>query len=243
MSKEIKTLFLDIETSPNIVLSWRTGFKINLSHDNIIQERAIICVSYKWAGEKEVHTIKWDKNQCDKKLLKGISKVIAEADEIVAHNGDKYDIKFINGRLAFHNLPPLGEIFTTDTLKQSRKAFYLNSQKLDYLGDYFQLGRKKETGGFGLWKSILMENCEKSMKKMVKYCEQDVKLLEKVYNQVLRYAPRIRRGRAIGNGIHSCPCCGEDNSAKKGTRLMTSGMRYQRRQCKECGYMFKAERL
>ena len=33
----IKRLFWDIETSPNVVLSWRIGYKINLDHDNILQ--------------------------------------------------------------------------------------------------------------------------------------------------------------------------------------------------------------
>ena len=43
----IKRLFFDIETSPNIVYSWRTGYNLTITTENIITERAIICISYK----------------------------------------------------------------------------------------------------------------------------------------------------------------------------------------------------
>lgn len=234
----MKTLFIDIETSPNIGLFWRAGYKINISHNNILKERSIICICYKWMGKPGVHSLEWDRNQCDKKMLKKITKVIHEADEIVGHNGDKFDIKYINGRLAYHDLPPLGPLSTTDTLKQSRKVFYLNSQKLDYLGQFFKLGEKLETGGFSLWKSILMDKCPKSMKKMVKYCCQDVRLLEKVYKRIMKYAPRFQKGRHADNGLESCPNCGAKNYSKCGFYCTTVN-KFQRVGCRECGTAYK----
>jgi hypothetical protein len=65
----IKRLFFDIETSPNIGLFWTAGYKQTISPDNIIKERAIICICYKWAGEKEVYSLTWDSKQDDKKIL------------------------------------------------------------------------------------------------------------------------------------------------------------------------------
>ena len=47
-----KRLFYDIETSYNIVKSWRIGYNINLNMEDIIQERAIITIAYKWEGER-----------------------------------------------------------------------------------------------------------------------------------------------------------------------------------------------
>ena len=52
-----KRLFYDIETSPNIGFFWGAGYKVNISHDNIIKERAIICICYKWEGQDTVHSI------------------------------------------------------------------------------------------------------------------------------------------------------------------------------------------
>ena len=41
----IKRLFFDIETSPNIGYFWRAGYKLNIGADNIIEERKIICIT------------------------------------------------------------------------------------------------------------------------------------------------------------------------------------------------------
>jgi len=50
-----KRLFFDIETSPNVGFFWSAGYKLNVTADSIIQERAIICICYKWEDEKEVY--------------------------------------------------------------------------------------------------------------------------------------------------------------------------------------------
>ena len=43
---QIKRLFFDIETSPNIVFAWRIGYNLSLQTHDIIEERKIICISY-----------------------------------------------------------------------------------------------------------------------------------------------------------------------------------------------------
>ena len=48
VTSSFKRLYLDIETSPNIGMFWESGYKKNISYDNIIKERAIICICYKW---------------------------------------------------------------------------------------------------------------------------------------------------------------------------------------------------
>jgi len=235
-----KILFLDIETSPNRVFSWGLG-KVYLRPENIIEERKIICISYKWAGEKKVTSINWGKNQNDKSLLQKISKVLLEADEIVAHNGDKFDLKWINGRLLYHNLSPLGPLTSSDTLKMSRKVFYLNSQKLNYLSQYMKLGKKAVTGGYSLWKNIVLNKCPKALKKMIKYCEQDVKLLEKVYNRIVKFSPNIKRKSKFPKVHAICINCKSANLIKYGTYTSKIGKKYQKFMCHDCGTGFKSE--
>ena len=87
-----RKIFFDIETSPNVVFSWRIGNKVNLSHDNIINERAIICICYKWDDENIVHSLKWNKGD-DKEMLKKFAKIIDSADEVIGQNSDKFDLK------------------------------------------------------------------------------------------------------------------------------------------------------
>ena len=94
-----KRLFFDIETSFNIGIFWRSGYNQTINPEDIIHERAIICVCYKWEGEDEVHTLTWDRNQSDKKLLKSFIQIMNRATEVVGHNGDRFDIKWLNTRI------------------------------------------------------------------------------------------------------------------------------------------------
>ena len=173
----IKRMIWDLETSPNIGLFWRPGWKVSLSHDNIIQERAIICVCWKWEGDKKVHHLEWDAG-CDRDLCSEFLEIAKTADELIAHNGDNYDVKFFNARCVFHGLDPAPIWKTVDTLVIARRRFGFNSNRLDYLGK-FLCGEGKIKTEFGLWKDILLKNCPLAMKNMVKYCKQDVVLLER----------------------------------------------------------------
>lgn len=235
----MKVLIYDIETSPNIVYSWAVGRKISLTPDNIIQERQIICIAWKWLDEKRVHTVDWGAKTDDKQLLKDFSQVINEADVAIAHNGDRYDIKFINSRLAYHDLPPLKDITTLDTLKLSRKVFFNNSHKLDYLGQYLVGDRKLETGGFSLWKKV-MDGDKKALTRMLRYCKQDVKLLEEVYLKIRKYAPQSVNFSILEHGNKSgCKNCGSQNVVRDGHRLKTTII-YQCYKCKDCGHFYRS---
>lgn len=228
-------MFLDIETSLNIVGTF--SLKIHskyLNPDCIIKERAIICICWKWAGEKKVHSLSWDKNQCDKSMLKKFSKEIMKADLVVAQNGDKFDVKFCAGRLCFHRLPPWGDLLTEDTLKISRKAFYLNSHKLDYMAKFFKLDKGKHHTSLQLWIDICVNKCFKALKKMISYCKHDVVLLEKTYRRIIKYAPKAHKGRMLGNGIDSCRACGSKDLMRNGFKYLASGIVQQRYVCRKC---------
>lgn len=180
-----RILFFDIETSPNIVFSWNIGNKISLTPDNIIEERAIICISYKWSDEDTVTTLQWDKGD-DTEMLRKFVKVMNQADSLCTHNGNAFDIKWIRTRCLLHGIDMLSKYKSIDTLKLARKAFKLNSNKLDYIGKFLGVGKKQETG-YGLWRDIVLNNDKVAMDKMKEYCANDVILLEKIYNQIEKY--------------------------------------------------------
>lgn len=184
----IRKLFFDIETSPNIVFSWTIGANLFLTPDNIIQERAIICICYKWEGEDTVHDIRWTEGD-DKPMLEEFAKVAATADILVGHNSDQYDIKWVRSRCMLHGIKFPIKPDTIDTLKMARRQFKLNSNKLDYIGQFLGVGQKMDTGGFKLWKEICLNHNPEAMDKMVSYCKQDVILLEKIYHILAGYSP------------------------------------------------------
>jgi hypothetical protein len=240
--KTPKILYVDIETSPNLGFFWRPGYRVNITHDNIVEERAICCACYKWGHKDKVHTLKWSANKCDKKLLKRLSKVLLEADSIVAHNGDRFDIKWINGKIMYHRLNPLGELPTEDTLKQSRKHFNLNSHRLDYIGKFLQIGEKIHTGGFNLWKRVTWNNDRKALQNMVDYCIGDIILLQNAHEEMLPYIkPKHHVGIMSGGSRNDCPACGHDKVTKNGVYTSRIG-RYQKYKCQSCAHIFKDTR-
>ena len=235
-----KRLFFDIETSPNVVFSWRTGYNLNIGHDNIINERAIICISYKWEGEDVVNTLVWDKNQCDKKLLEKFVTIANEADELVAHNGDRYDIRWLRTRCLYHRIPAFPTYKSLDTLKKAKSRFSFNSNKLDYIAKFLGLGGKMDTGGFTLWTDIVLHKSKEALKKMVEYCERDVVLLEDVYRTLSPYIEHnTHMGVLNGGEKHSCPECGADESVLVKTIVTKAGTVQRLMHCPICDKVYK----
>lgn len=233
MSKGIRRLFWDLETSPNIGLFWRAGYKQNISYENIIQERAIICLCYKWEGSKKVHSLEWDRGD-DRKLCEDFAPIIEEADEMVAHNGDKFDIKWYNTRHLVHGLPPIPIAKTVDTLVIARRRFYFNSNRLDYIAKFLGL-KGKDRSEFDMWREILLRNCPKTMKRMVDYCKRDVVLLEKVYQRLSAYhREKTHVGVLAGGEKWSCPHCASENVKVHKTRHTAAGTIQKQMQCNDC---------
>lgn len=231
-------LFFDIETSPNIVTTWRAGRDQWISPDNILSERGIICICYKWEGSKLVHSLEWDKNQDDRSMVKKFLEIAEGADELVAHNGDRYDIRFLAGRALFHNLDPYPEIKTIDTYKIAKRHFDLNSFKLDYIAQYLGLGEKVKTE-YDMWIDILINKDPSAMAKMVEYCKHDVALLEKVYHRLAKYAkPKTHAGVLAGLEKWTCPHCTSTEVIKSKTTTTAAGYIKHQMQCKGCGRYF-----
>ena len=227
-------LYLDLETSPNVVLSWRVGWDIKIDCDNIIKERAIICAGYKWEGDKEASCIFWDKNQNDKVIIEKVVKLLEEADEVVMHNGDKFDLPWVMARAAFHGLvlPP---VKTIDTLQWARRKFNFNSNKLDYIAKYLGIGGKIKTE-FGLWKEICLNYNHRALASMVDYCKRDVELLEKVYVRLAQFtAPKTHVGVLHGGEKWSSPLDGSTNVVFSKKKVTAAGTIQYQMQCKTTG--------
>ena len=233
----VKRLFWDIETSPNVVLSWRIGYKINIDHDNILKERAIICIGYKWECDKQVHCLTWDKHQDDKSMLQKFLQVAGYADELVAHNGDNFDMPWFKARCIFHGIKTFPTYKTVDTLQWARRKFLFNSNKLDYIAKFLGIGGKIHTE-YGLWKKIVLEKDPKALKDMVRYCKYDVELLEKVHKRLTEHVPhKTHAGVTAGRDKWSCAHCGSEEVRCNNTRITASGGMMHQMQCRSCGGM------
>lgn len=221
--RKIRRLFWDIEVSPNLALTWRVGYKLNIGHDSIVKERAIICICWKWEGSSKVYSLAWDKHQDDKAMLLDFLKVASEADEMVHQNGDRFDMPWFRTRLLFHKLPPLPGCTQIDTLAWAKRLFLFNSNRLDYLGSFLGYGGKLHTG-YSLWKDIVLDRCPIALSKMVTYCKRDVILLEKVYQRLaVHAAPKTHAGVLGGGAKWTCPRTGSTNVKCSKTRVTAGG--------------------
>lgn len=237
-----RILFWDIETSLQPVAVFQLAHNDWIDPSNILEERYVIAASWLWEGETKVHSVsvlddpkRYKKNPHDDfHVIETLHKVLGEADVIVAHNGDSFDKRYVDTRILVHGLDPLPPVTSIDTYKVAKSKFYLNSNKLDYIGKLLRVGQKVKTSP-GLWMRVL--NGEKqAVREMVDYNQQDVLLLEKVFKKLKPYvANHINRELFGGVG---CPRCGSTKIQSRGVhRAITKT--YQRFQCQGCSGWFR----
>lgn len=233
-----RVLYLDIETSPLEGWFWGIGHKVSLSYDNITKESKIICICWKWGGEKRIHYADWGtQKQDDRSLLQKFVKVLRQADIVVGHNGDNFDLKIINTRLLYHRLPPAGKLPSEDTLKQLRRTFRLSSNRLDAVGRFLSLGRKLHTD-YKLWTAVVKHKDKTAFKHMLSYCAQDVRLLEHIHKTISPYVEhKINAAVVLQRPRIACDACGSLNTKVHDYRAYGQTPS-QRRWCKDCGRLF-----
>ncbi len=237
----MKRLDLDIETSPNVGFFWSAGYKVNISHEQILEERKIITASFGWHGKKKIYDLKWDKDRNDEKMTYDLVEVMNDADEIVAHYGDGFDIPWVRTRAMFHGIV-VPNWKTVDTKAWSSKYFFLNSNKLDYLAQYLGIGCKIRTE-YDLWK-IATKGSDRASKeavsRMVRYNRHDVDLLRPVYERLSLYCPiHTHQGVFEGKERWSCPKCASEHVGVENRVVSKSGMLSFNMQCRDCLKYYK----
>jgi RNase_H superfamily len=236
-----KILLFDVENAPT------RGWVWNNYQDNLIKtdhDWYLLSFAYKWAHENSVKICalpdysRYKRNkEDDRELCRDLWKVFDEADIVIAHNCDRFDVRKANARFLVHGMKPPSGYKTIDTLKVARRYFKFNSNKLNDLGAYLGLGEKLPHTGAHLWFGC-MEGDIDSWELMKRYNIQDVRLLEKVY---YRMRPWITNHPNLNLYTFSegCPKCRSQHVQKRGfeMRLTTKRQRYQ---CQDCGGWFSA---
>lgn len=236
----MRRLFYDIEVSPNKGSFWQPGYKLNIDYRAIREERAVICIGYMWEWDSNATVISWDRNQCDKKILKEFSRVIRGADECVGHNIDRFDLPWIRTRAMFHRIDPIPPAKTADTLQWARKYFKFNSNRLDYLARFLGIGCKIRTEN-DLWDAVCWDDDRAALGRMEKYCAHDVELTPQVYKILAEYGcpPKTHVGVLNGGEKWSCPKCGSYKVGPFQRCVTAAGSEQMKMQCKKCGGYYR----
>lgn len=224
----MRTLLLDIETAPLTVYAWSLWDKF-IPTERIVAPGYTLCYAAKWLGERGMifdsrHSTKPDR------MIRGVHKLLDEADAVIHYNGSKFDIPVLIGEFMEYELTPPSPFKQVDLLRTMRQARF-PSNKLDYIGERLGLGRKTRHKGMELWRACMAGDAS-AWRVMERYNRQDVRLLERLYSRV---RPWIKEhpNRSIEEGM-VCPTCGSDKLQARGFQQSIT-RRYQRWKCRSCG--------
>lgn len=216
----MKTLIFDIES---------TNLNANFG--------VILCISYKWAGTKKVHTIsitdfpefKNDPTN-DKRVVAEFLKVYKEADAVVAHYGEKFDRPMIQTKLLMHSRSIMPNTRLIDTWRIAKTKLKLNSNRLDTLISALDIPHKKTPLSGPTWVRA-MAGDRKAIKYVVEHCEADVRALDAVYEKL---APLMTETLPKFHG------CKNPDYRHNGLRTCNNKV-YERLMCVSCGGWFKGK--
>jgi hypothetical protein len=231
-----KIVLFDIETMAN------TGYTWGKWEQNLIaykQHGYLLGFGWKYLGARDV-TVRGlpdykgykPGSDDDEALARDMWKVLDDADVVIAHNGNQFDVKRAYSAFLKHGMTPPRPFKQIDTKLVAKKVLRQDSNSLDDLCDFFKLGRKLRTGGFGLWL-----DCEKGDKRawklMKEYNRQDVLLLEKVYLKMLPFITNHPNYNMMMGTAERCPNCGSHRTQRRGY-MTTQVSRFARFQCQDC---------
>ena len=225
-----KVLIFDIETSPNLSYTWGKWQQDVIKFQS---EWEMLSFSYKWLGERKVIAVGRDKFS-EEALVLRLRQLFDEADVVIAHNGNSFDVKMCNAKFIEFDLDPPSPFKSIDTKLVAKRYFRFNSNKLDDLGNILGLGRKIQTGGFDLWLGC-MNGDKQAWKKMLAYNKQDVILLEKIYLKMRPWIANHPSMNIYEGKPDACPKCAGGPLHKRGTIHTTKVGTVQRYQCQNCG--------
>ncbi len=241
-----RILLIDIETAPNRAFIWRMFEEVR-NIDMMESDWYILSWSAKWYDQDEIITKSQRMykgyhagSEDDKNLIRELSVLLDEADFVVGHNGDKFDIKKINTRMLMHGFRPVTPYRSIDTMKMAKRVFGFTSNKLDWLAWSLFRERKLRHDGFELWKRVL--NGDKDAWELMEdYNAKDVDLLERVYTKLRPWDHLHPNINLATNKLEpACTACGSTN-IRPTNKIVTVGRTgtHAGYECVDCGHQMR----
>lgn len=233
-----KTLIWDVETSSIDILHRCYDLRVKISRfdqKDIVRDWTMLGASWKLLnGPISCISVSPKDPLNDYEVIRKLHEVLSDADILIGHNSDAFDIKKFNTRALYYDLTPIPPKRSIDTLKVAKKYFKLTSNKLAYLATYLKVDAKDESPN---WNKILLGDSEE-LAAMREYNKKDVIVTERVYLKLRAWIdnhPNMNLANPLkdieGNDVECCPVCQSTDFKRDGFRY-TKTSKKQRFFCK-----------
>ena len=246
--KSPKILVFDIETLPLLAFVWMTYKQHVGNAQKITKMHNVVTWVAKWLHNDEVIEAKLTPreidNEDDSRIIKQLRDLFDEADILIGHNIDKFDIPIVNTRCLIAGIDPPSPFTTVDTLKVAKKSFRFPDNKLQSMSEGLSLDGKLHTD-FDLWRGCMIGTAKSRknyIQDMLTYNIQDVILQEEVYLEVLPWIKSHPNLALYVKGTERrCTNCNSTNLEKDGYYYTSLG-KFKTYKCIECGAKAGRER-
>ncbi len=239
-NKSARILLVDVETAPILGFVWGL-WDNNVALNQIKSDWHLLSWSAKWLGDSPKKIMYQDQRNSkniedDSGILKGIWKLLDEADVVIGQNSKAFDIKKLNARFVLNGMQPPSSFKQIDTMLLAKKHFAFTSNRLEYMtGKLCKKYKKlkvKKFQGFELWSECLKGNV-KAWNEMKRYNIYDVLSLEELYTKLIPWDNSVNFNLYTDEAITKCSC-GSSNFRNKGYIYTATG-KFARYKCKDCG--------
>lgn len=235
----MRLLTLDIETKPNVVLLFSLHGEQHIGLEQVIEFGGTICFGAMWHGTNKVmfHSDHHDGHEA---MVRRAHELMSEADAIITYNGASFDVPHLNWEIEQLGLGPPAPHKNIDLYRTVRQSFRPASKKLAHVSDALGIGQKVKNAGMPLWKACMADDA-KAWADMKRYCCQDVRLTDELYDRLLPWIkghPNVtltKQHTTIDTGddgrpLDACPQCGLPGLVKRGLEYTAVSV-YQRWYC------------
>lgn len=136
----------------------------------------------------------WERGRSDDSpISRDIADALGKFDILVAHNGKKFDIPFLQTRLARWGLPPLPRTKLVDPVLLARNNYRMSSNSLQRLLGMFGLNEKTVVDN-DVWLRASLDGDRESMNYIVEHCQKDVDMLDALLDKVKPFCSKFDSG-------------------------------------------------
>ena len=201
-----------------------------------------ICLAYKWLDSPKIHFLAEWQEGGRSAFLERTRDLLTDADLIVGHNMQDFDLPHLEGEFILENLGRPAPTKVFDTLKVMRKHGNLENNQLDTLDKRFGFSGKSDKYRIDVAMAAVNGDV-KAQRKLELYNRGDIRATQRVY---LRLRPwgNVNLGVYFDDSdtVVRCPACTSTKVQKRGVQVTGLG-RYQRYQCQSCSTWGKGKRL